>query len=132
MEPANSPMNKPPRKGFARVVQAAHYSKKGLQATWKNEESFRLEVFLLLPLFPAAFWLGNSVTEQLLLIGSCILVLIVELINSALESIVDRISTENHPLSGQAKDIGSAAVLLSLLWVLFTWIMVAFNRFASF
>jgi diacylglycerol kinase (ATP) len=125
-------MNKPRRKGFGRVVQAASYSKKGLLAAWKNEESFRLEVFLLLPLFPAAFWLGNGVVEQLLLVGSCILVLIVELINSALESIVDRISTENHPLSGQAKDIGSAAVLLSLLWVLFTWTMIACNRFASF
>lgn len=131
MKPETSTMNKPDRKGIKRVAQAACYSAKGLSAAWKNEAAFRLELFLMVVLVPAAFWVGNSVLDYLLLIGSCVLVLITELINSAIEAIVDRISTENHPLSGQAKDIGSAAVLISLLWVLFTWAAIAWNNFAN-
>jgi len=114
-------MNKPNLTGFPRLIAAAHYSLHGLTAAWKHEEAFRLETVLALLLFPCSFWLAQSLSHQLILIASLILVLIIELINSAVEAVVDRIGTDFHPLSGQAKDIASAAVFLSMMQVLLLW-----------
>lgn len=97
---------------------------------WKHEAAFRQEVFLAMMLLPAAIWLGRSPIEWILLIGCCVLVLIVELLNSAVEATVDRHGDEYHELSGRAKDLGSAAVMMSLLLVTMIWASVAYQRFA--
>ncbi|MFA5627753.1 MAG: diacylglycerol kinase [Thiohalomonadaceae bacterium] len=120
--------NKPGEKGFARIFKACGYSRQGLQAALKYEEAFRLELIACVALFPLALWLGENGIERALLVGSLLLVLVVELLNSAIEAVVDRISTESHVLSGRAKDIGSAAVLLALLNVLIVWGLVLFDR----
>ncbi|MEW8624879.1 MAG: diacylglycerol kinase [Candidatus Thiodiazotropha sp.] len=99
---------------------------KGFRSTYKNEEAFRQEVLLTIILAPLGLWLGDNSIEKILLVGPLLIVLIVELLNSAIESVVDRISTENHKLSGRAKDQGSAAVLVSLMLVALCWIMVLF------
>ncbi|MGL5654034.1 MAG: diacylglycerol kinase, partial [Vibrio sp.] len=96
------------RIGLSRIVYATGYSIKGLIAAWKNEAAFRQEVILALPLTIVTFFLPVTKIEQLLLVGCLVLILIAELFNSALEAVVDRISTEHHQLSGRAKDIGSA------------------------
>lgn len=127
----NDKMNKPSRTGLSRVIWAAQYSALGLKAAWKNEAAFRQELTLMMLLIPVAFWLGRDAEQYILLIGPCILVVIVELLNSAIESAIDRIGPEKHILSGQAKDMGSAAVLFSLLLVLFSWGMIAWDRFAA-
>lgn len=129
--PSDDTMNKPRRTGLSRIFWAAQYSALGLKAAWKNEAAFRQELSLMLLLVPAAFWLGQNTEQYILLIGSCMIVVIVELLNSAIESAVDRIGPERHILSGQAKDMGSAAVLFSLLLVLFSWGMIAWDRFAT-
>jgi len=117
------------RKGLRRVVNATRFSIAGLIAAWRNEAAFRQECALALVLVPVAFWLGRSAVERSLLIGSCALVLIVELLNSAIEAVVDRIGTERHDLSGRAKDLGSAAVFVSLVLVVIVWALVAYSRF---
>ncbi|MBD2859372.1 diacylglycerol kinase [Spongiibacter sp. KMU-158] len=122
-------MNKPGRKGLTRLWDATRYSRKGLSAAWQHEEAFRQEVTLALILFPSAFWLGQTALERIALIIPVVLVVIVELINSAIEAAIDRIGTEKHPLSGQAKDIGSAAVLMSLLLCLTSWGLIIVDRF---
>ena len=122
-------MNKPGRTGPSRILDAAKYSAKGLSAAWKHEEAFRQEATLALFMLPTALWLGTNAVERSVLIATVVIVIIVELINSAIEAIVDRISTDHHPLSGQAKDIGSAAVMLSLLLCLSCWTMIAVQRF---
>ena len=116
-----APINKPNLTGIRRLISATRYSMQGLAAAWKHEEAFRLEASLALLLFPCSFWLGQTLSQQLILIASLALVAIVELINSAIEAVVDRIGTDMHPLSGQAKDIGSAAVFLSTLLVIVLW-----------
>ncbi len=93
----------------------------GLRATFKEEEAFRLEVLLALILIPLGFYFGETGVEKVLLSGSVLLVLLVEILNSAIESVVDRFGPEEHELAGRAKDQGSAAVLLSLLLVLVVW-----------
>jgi len=108
-------------RGFLRFIEAAKFSSQGLKAAYKNEEAFRQEVWLGLILLPLAFVFADSGVELALLIGSLILVLIVELLNSAIEAVVDRISLEKHELSGRAKDIGSAAVSFALLNVGVVW-----------
>lgn len=108
-------------RGFLRFIEAAKYSSQGLKAAYKHEEAFRQEVWLAIILFPLAFVFADSGVELALLIGSLILVLIVELLNSAVETVVDRIGTEIHELSGRAKDIGSAAVSFSLFNVAIVW-----------
>ena len=113
-------------KGLERIINAFHFSAAGFKATWKNEEAFRQEVLLLMVAVPLALWLGHSRVEQLLLIGSLVMVLLVELLNSAVEAVVDRVGFEQHELSGRAKDIGSAAVMLSLVWAAFTWASLLF------
>jgi len=110
--------------GVKRVINASKFSWQGLKAAYKNEAAFRQEVFLTVILAPVGILLGNNGLEKALLIGVLILVLIVELLNSALESVVDRIGGEQHELSGRAKDIGSAAVFIALIHVPAVWILV--------
>ena len=110
--------------GLKRVLAATGYSLKGLRAAYKYEAAFRQEVWLSFFLIPLGFFLGDGSIEKLLLVGSVMLVLIVELLNSAIEAVVDRVGPEHHKLSGRAKDQGSAAVLLSLTLVAIVWVMV--------
>ena len=121
-------MAKPGNTGITRLINATRYSAQGIICAWRNEEAFRMELLLMMVLIPAAFWLGHNAIEYTLLIGSCLLVAIVELLNSAIESVVDRISDELHPLSGQAKDMGSAAVLLAMALVVITWSLIGLER----
>ena len=123
-------MGKPGNTGFRRIFRAARYSSQGLKHAWRHEAAFRQEVGITVSLVPAALWLGTTPLERWLLIASCALVLIVELLNSAVEATVDRFGGERHELSGRAKDMGSAAVFLSLAIVLVTWGTVAWQRFA--
>ncbi len=107
--------------GIVRVARAFGYSMKGLKATFATEAAFRQELALCIILLPLACWLNISPAERALLIASLLLVLIVELINSAIEAVVDRIGAEHHELSGKAKDAGSAAVLLALVLAAVVW-----------
>jgi diacylglycerol kinase (ATP) len=111
-------------KGLKRLVNACFFSIAGFKATWQHEEAFRQEVFLFVVTTPIALWLNVSNIEKVLLIGSVVLVLLVELLNSAVEAVVDRVGFEHHELSGRAKDIGSAAVMLSLIWAGVTWALI--------
>ena len=106
---------------FARIIRAACYSMKGLKSAYLNEAAFRQEVWLSIILIPLVFWLGNDAIEKVLLLGSVFIVLIAELLNSAVESVVDRIGSEYHELSGRAKDIGSAAVFVTMVLCVLTW-----------
>jgi len=115
---------KPGDTGLTRVIKAAGYSWQGIKATYKYEAAFRQELGLMLVLVPLALWLGQGGVDYALLIGSCFLVLIAELINSAIEAVVDRFGGEIHELSGRAKDIGSAAVSVALLNVVLVWFFV--------
>lgn len=116
--------------GLRRLVNATRYSLAGLRAAWRHEAAFRQECALAAILIPTGLWLGRSAVERALLIGVCLLVLVVELLNSAIEAVVDRIGAEPHALSGRAKDLGSAAVLVSLVLVAIVWALVAWQRFA--
>jgi diacylglycerol kinase (ATP) len=107
--------------GLARITAAFFHSMRGFKATWQHEEAFRQEVYLIIVATPLGLWLGGTWLEKALLIGSLILVMIVELLNTGIEIVVDRISFERHELSGRAKDVGSAAVLLSLLLAALVW-----------
>lgn len=111
-------------KGLKRLVNACFFSVAGFKATWTHEEAFRQEVALFVVTTPLAIWLGKTNIEILLLIGSVVLVLLVELLNSAVEAVVDRVGLDHHELSGRAKDIGSAAVMLSLIWASITWALI--------
>jgi len=114
-------MGKTNATGITRIINATGYSWKGLIAAYKNEAAFRQELWLTIILAPAGFFLGESWQEKAALICSLLLVLIVELLNSAIEAIVDRIGDEYHELSGRAKDMGSAAVTISLIVVIIIW-----------
>ncbi len=109
---------------FARVVRAAGYSMKGLKAAYLNEAAFRQEIWCSIILIPLAFYFGDGVIEKILLVGSVFLVLIAELLNSAVEAVVDRIGSEYHELSGRAKDIGSAAVFMAMVLLVLTWFLI--------
>jgi diacylglycerol kinase (ATP) len=122
-------MGKPGNTGLRRVVNATFFSFAGLRAAWRDEAAFRQELMLCLVLVPAGVWLGRTAVERALLIGSCFIVLIVELLNTGIENVVDRVGQEPHRLSGQAKDLGSAAVFMSLALVLVTWSLIAWARF---
>lgn len=117
--------------GWRRVIRAVGHSARGLRAAWQFESAFRQECVLFLLLLPLGLWLGRTWVEQALLVGSAALVLIVELLNSAIESTVDRVSMEHHELSKRAKDLGSAAVMLSLLLCTAIWACAAWVRFSS-
>jgi diacylglycerol kinase (ATP) len=119
-------MAKPGQTGIMRINSALGYAMKGLGACWRNEAAFRQEVLGMVVLVPAAFYFGESGVEIALLLLACALVLIVEILNSGLEAVVDRIGHEHHELSGRAKDLGAAAVLLSLLALGLTWGLVLF------
>ncbi|MBS4095990.1 MAG: diacylglycerol kinase [Sulfuricella sp.] len=110
--------------GLKRVWNATLYSFAGLGAAWKHEDAFRQETLLALAMLPLAWLLGDNNLARAAMIASVLLVLIVELLNSAIEAVVDRISLENHHLAKRAKDIGSAAVFLSLINVLVIWGLV--------
>ena len=112
--------------GFVRLFKATIFSLKGLSAAWKCEAAFRQELILSAFLIPAAYWAGRDGLERALLVAVILHVLIVELLNSAIEAIVDRIGLAHHPLSGRAKDTGSAAVFLSLLNACLVWVTVIF------
>jgi diacylglycerol kinase (ATP) len=111
-------------RGWRRVVNAFGVSINGLKACYKLEEAFRQELLVIIPLTPVAVWLGGTPTERALLVGSLLIVPIVELLNSAIEANVDRIGYERHELSGRAKDIASAAVLLSIVFAAVTWTLI--------
>jgi diacylglycerol kinase (ATP) len=114
--------------GLKRILSATRHSVAGLREALRCEDAFRQELILALVLVPLAFWVGTSAVERALLIGSVLLVLIVELVNSAVEATVDRISFENHRLAKRAKDIGSAAVLLTLLNAALIWGLIVIER----
>lgn len=130
-DPNNSLMTKPGKKGLARLFAATGYSMQGLRAAWRYEEAFRIEATLAVACIPLAFWVGQDLTQKLLLVVCCALVIITELINSAIEAAVDRFGSEQHPLSGQAKDIGSAAVFTSLMLFLVVWLPSLWQRFLA-
>ncbi len=121
-------MAKPGKTGLTRIIHAWGYSMKGLRAAFIHESAFRQETLLAVLLLPLAFWLGSNTLEYILLAGSVLLVLVVELLNSAIEAVVDRIGDEPHELSGRAKDIGSAAVLISLCLTGLVWGLILFEH----
>ncbi|MFC3033502.1 diacylglycerol kinase [Pseudoalteromonas fenneropenaei] len=113
--------NKPNGSGLGRIVKATNCSRKGLSAAWFNEAAFRQEAMLAMLMLPLSFWLADSPSHWALLVSVLLLVLIVELLNSAIEALTDRVSLERHVLSGRAKDMGSAAVTFSLVIVALVW-----------
>jgi len=115
--------------GLRRLLNAIGYSRDGLASAWRHEAAFREEVLLALVTVPLGIWLGQSGIERALLVGTILLVLIVELFNSAIEAVVDRVSPERHELSKRAKDIGSAAVLLTLLLAALVWGLILIPRY---
>ena len=117
-------MAKPGKTGFSRLVDATKYSWLGYKAGFKNEAAFREELFLGAILLPTAIIFAESGVELALLLGSLFLVLIVELLNSGIEAVVDRISDEHHELSGRAKDLGAAAVMTALINVIVIWAVI--------
>ena len=115
--------------GLSRVFAAFFYSMDGFKSAWKNEHAFRQELMLVIGASLIALFLPVSAFEKLMMIAVLVLILVVELINSAIEAVVDRVSLERHELSKNAKDFGSAAVLLTFLIASATWAVVLFNRF---
>jgi len=115
------------RRGFSRIWHALGYSISGLRLAWK-EAAFRQEAILAVFLIPGAFLLGQTWVETSLLAGSVVLVLVVELLNTGIESAIDRMGTEWHELAKRAKDVGSAAVLLTLLWCAGVWLAALWTR----
>ena len=112
------------KQGLQRLINAFGYSRDGIASAWKHEAAFREEVMLAVVAVPLGLWLGHGGIEKALLVGSILLILIVELLNSAVEAVVDRVSDEHHELSKRAKDIGSAAVLVALINVALVWACV--------
>ena len=115
-------------RGPRQIWRAWQWSMQGLRAAWRHEASFRLEGYLAVVLFPVGLWLGNGALEKALLCGSLLLVLSMELINSAVEAVVDKVSPEFHELAGRAKDMGSAAVLLLMFNVALCWGLILWQR----
>jgi diacylglycerol kinase (ATP) len=114
-----------------RVIRALGYSFSGLRAAYQQESAFRQELILALVFVPLGVWIGRTGVERVLLVGSIFVVLIVELLNSAVEASVDRGGTKRDQLAGRAKDMGSAAVLIALLLLATTWGLILYNRFSS-
>ncbi|HEX5801657.1 MAG TPA: diacylglycerol kinase [Azospira sp.] len=117
------------KQGLPRLINALGYSRDGLASAWKHEAAFREEVMLAIVTVPLGLWLGNGGVEKALLVGCILLVLVVELLNSAVEAVVDRVSDEHHELSKRAKDIGSAAVLLTLALAAAVWGLILVPRY---
>ena len=124
-------MAKPGKKGFNRLFDALGYSWLGYKAGFKNEAAFREELFLGIILLPVAIIFAESSVELALLLGSLFLVFVVELLNSGIEAIVDRVSDEYHELSGRAKDLGAAAVMTSLINVIVIWAIIFAPKIGS-
>lgn len=122
-------MGKSGNTGIRRLARATRYSAQGFVHAWRHEAAFRQEIAVTLVLLPIGLWLGRTPIERVMLIGSCLLVIVVELLNSAIEATVDRFGKEPHELSGRAKDLGSAAVFVSLVVVASAWGTVAWERF---
>lgn len=120
---------KPGKTGIDRVLHATKYSMQGLKAAWIHEAAFRQELVLLISMSFVTLFLPVSILEQLALIGVFFIVLIAELINSAIEAVVDKTGSEWHELSGRAKDIGSAAVFVALVFAALTWSMILLPKF---
>jgi diacylglycerol kinase (ATP) len=112
-----------------RILLATKWSLQGLRAAWLHESSFRLEVYLMVVLAPLGAWLGQTGVERVLLIGSGLLVLAIELLNSAIEAVIERYGAEHHELAGRAKDMGSAAVFVLMMNVLLTWGLILGPRY---
>ena len=119
----------PDNKGLKRIINAFFFSMYGFAACFRTEEAFRQEIFLAAIMIPAGLWIGDTAVDQLFLIGSVLFVLIVELLNTAVERAIDRISFEKHELSKEAKDMGSAAVFLSLVLCGLTWAIIGIPKF---
>lgn len=116
-------------RGPREIFQAFQWSMKGLKATYQAEASFRMEIYLCVILIPLAFWLADSSIELILLIGSCLLVLLIEIINSAIEAVVDLVcGDKRHELAGRAKDMGSAAVFMAQMIVLLAWGVIGYTK----
>lgn len=115
--------------GFRHFIKAAGYSISGFKAAWVNEAAFRQEVILALFILPAGFILGHNAIEKALLMSVWLLVIIVELLNSAIEAVVDRAGLEHHHLAGRAKDLGSSAVFMSISLALLVWILILSEHF---
>ncbi len=111
------------------IAKALVWSMAGIKAAWKHELAFRTQAVVIAILLPVGVWLGRTAVEWALLFGSCMLVLITELLNSALETIVDRIGLEHHELSGRAKDMGSAAAFFSMTTAAIIWGLIIYGRF---
>jgi diacylglycerol kinase (ATP) len=118
-------------RGLRRILNAFGFSMAGFRDCFRHEEAFRQEVFVLLLLVPAGLWLGNGPVERALLVGSLLVVPIVELLNSAVEANVDRVGLERHELSRRAKDIASAAVFLSIVLAALVWVLVLAPRWLA-
>ena len=116
-------------RGPAGVLRAARWSMLGLRAAWLHESSFRLEVCLFAVLGPLGWWLGATPVEQVLLIGSCLLVMAMELMNSSMEAVIERYGPEHHELAGRAKDMGSAAVFVLMVNVVLVWALLLLPRY---
>lgn len=114
--------------GLRHFINAIRFSRQGLKAAFKRESAFRQEVALILILIPLGIWIADSLVEFVLLMAVCLLVLVVELLNSAVEAAIDRIGKELHPISGLAKDYGSAAVMVSLVIVGMVWFVMLLAR----
>ncbi len=113
-----------PRKGLARLVAATRYSIAGLRSAFASEEALRLEAAAFALMAPLGLWLGQSAVEKVLLVGVLVLVILLELLNTAIEAVVDRFGGSYHELSKLAKDVGSATVMISIALVIFTWSML--------
>jgi len=113
--------------GITRIIKAFGYSMQGLKAAFTHEAAFRQELLLCIIFIPLAFFVGEGPIERIVLIGLTVLVLVVELLNSAVEALVDRVGLEQHELSGRAKDMGSAAVLVSLVLWAYAWVDIFIN-----
>jgi diacylglycerol kinase (ATP) len=114
--------NKPT--GITRLIRSFGYSFQGFRCAWREEAAFRQEIALALVVIPAGMYLGKSGVERALLVSPMLLILVVEFLNSAVEAVVDRSGTERHPLAGMAKDMGSAAVLLSFALLGTVWLLI--------
>jgi len=117
------------KSGIRRLINATRYSWQGYKAAWKTEEAFRQEAILAMIMIPVAVFLPVELVEKLLMISTVVLVVIVEIINSAIEAAIDRFGNEIHPLSGKAKDLGSGAVLLALFLCGGVWLSILIHRF---
>lgn len=115
--------------GFARIFNAMRYSKQGILAAWRDEHAFRQELMFCVPMIVLAACMNLGLTQKALLIGSMLLIVIIELINSAIEAVVDLVTVEHHEMAGKAKDIGSAAVLLCFLNATVIWACVLVEHY---